>query len=205
MKEPIRNEYAVAGWLAIAAAVLIFPSFVLGIAIEVAKHRAPGLVLVLLVPYLLVTIAYTICGLYALLRFRILLNRRHAFHAIDGLVTAIVVGVIALTLYVLPVKVFGLSGAFDKAPLALLVVVPVAIIGVVLGILSIIVGFRLLRLPTDKTSYYKVYAWLSIAAGFCFVTFILGPLGGLIDAAGNLVLAMLFLKPEEEELAPEFV
>lgn len=205
MKEPIRNEYAAAGWLAIAAAVLILPSFVLGIAVEVARHRAPGFVLVLLVPYLLVTIAYTICGLYALIRFRTLLNRRHAFHAIDGLVTATVIGVIVLTLYILPIKVFGLTGVFDEAPLALLVVAPVAIIGVVLGVLGIIVGFRLLRLPTEDTSYYKVYAWLSIAAGFCFVTFFLGPIGGLIDAAGNIVLAMLFLKPEEEELAPEFV
>ena len=47
--------------------------------------------------------------------------------------------------------------------------------------------------------------WLSIVAGACFVTFFLSPLGGLVDAAANIVLAMLFLKPDEEDPQPEFV
>ena len=74
-----------------------------------------------------------------------------------------------------------------------------------LGILGIVLGARLLKLPSESTSYYRVYAWLSIAAGICFVTFFLSPLGGLIDAAGNIVLAMLFLRPEAEDPTPEFV
>jgi hypothetical protein len=205
MTESRINEYAAAGWSAIAAAVLILPSYVLSIAMEVAKHRAQELVLAMLIPYLVVTIAYTICGVYVLLRFRTLLNRRHGYHAIDGLITAVVVGVIVMTLYILPIKVFGLTGALDTGPLALLVVVPVAVIGIVLGILSIIIGIRLLDLSAPATSYYRVYAWLSIAAGVCFVTFVLSPLGGLVDAAANIVLAMLFLKPDGEELEPEFV
>lgn len=199
------NEFAPAGYLAIAAAVLILPSFVLGIATEVAKHRAPDLSLILLIPYLVVTIAYTFAAIYAVLKFRLLLNKRHAFHAIDGLITAIVVGVVAMTLYALPIKIFGLTGALDKPPLVILAVIPIAVIGIVLGILGIIVGARLLRLPAENTSYYRIYAWLSIASGICFVTFFLSPLGGLIDAAANIVLAMLFLKPDAEDPEPEFV
>jgi hypothetical protein len=200
-----KNEFVLAGWLAIAAAVLVLPSFVLSIATEVAKHRAPELVPVLLIPYFVITIAYTICAIYAVLRFRVLLNTRHGFHAIDGLITAIVIGFIALTLYALPIKLFGLAGALDDGPLVFLAILPVAAIGIVLGILGIIVGVRLLNLRVENTSYYRVYAWLSIAAGICFVTFVLSPIGGLIDAAGNIVLAMLFLKPESDEIAPEFV
>ena len=83
--------------------------------------------------------------------------------------------------------------------------IPLAVVGIVLGILGIIVGARLLNLPAENTSYYRVYAWLSIAAGICFVTFFLSPLGGLIDAAANIVLAMLFLKPDAEDPKPEFV
>ena len=199
------NEFAPAGYLAIAAAVLILPSFVLGIATEVAKHRAPELSLILLIPYFVVTIAYTFAAIYAVLKFRLLLNKRHAFHAIDGLVTAIVAGVIAMTLYALPLKFFGLTGALDKPPLVILAVIPIAVIGIVLGILGIIVGARLLNLPAENTSYYRIYAWLSIASGICFVTFFLSPLGGLIDAAANIVLAMLFLKPDAEDPEPEFV
>jgi hypothetical protein len=37
------------------------------------------------------------------------------------------------------------------------------------------------------------------------VTFFLAPLGGLIDAAANIVLAMLFLKPDAEDPRPEFI
>jgi len=200
-----KNEYALAGYLAITAAVLILPSFVLGIATEVAKHRAPDLVLVLLIPYFIITICYTIAAIYVVLQFRTLLNKRHGFHAIDGLITAIVVGVIAMTLYALPMKFFGLTGVLDEGPLVFLAIIPIAVIGITLGILSIILGARLLKLPAENTSYYRVYAWLSIASGACFVTFFLAPLGGLIDAAATIVLAMLFFKPDAEDPKPEFI
>ena len=68
-----------------------------------------------------------------------------------------------------------------------------------------VLGVRLLKLPAENTSYYRVYAWLSIAAGACFVTFFLSPLGALIDAAATIVLAMLFFKPDPEDPKPEFV
>lgn len=200
-----RNEYALAGWLAISAAVLVLPSFVLGIATEIVKHRTPGLMLFLLVPYFVITICYTIFGIYVILRFRTYLNERHGFHAIDGLITAIVVGAITMTLYAIPMKVLGLLGFFDKPPIIFLALIPVAAIGIILGIISIVIGFRLLALPSENTSYFKVYAWLNIAGGICFVTFFLGPLGGLIDAAGKIVLAMLFLQPDVDEVNPEFV
>ena len=193
-----KNDFALAGYLAIAAAVLILPSFVLSIATEVAKHRDPELALVLLVPYLVVTILYTIAAIYVILRFRALLNERHGFHAIDGLITALVTRVIAL-------KFFGLTGALDKPPLVFLAVIPVAVVAITLGILGIVLGVRLLKLPAENTSYYRVYAWLSIVAGACFVTFFLAPLGMLIDTAANIVLAMLFLKPDAEDPQPEFV
>ena len=99
----------------------------------------------------------------------------------------------------------GLLGLFDEPPVVFLAIIPIAVIGITLGILGIIVGVRLLGLSSGNTSYFKVYAWLSIAAGVCFVTFILTPLGGLIDAAGNIVLAMLFLKSETDEVHPDFV
>jgi len=204
MKES-KNDYTLAGWMAIATTVLILPSFVLSIATEIAKHRAPGLMVVLLVAYIAVTICYTICAIYVILRFRSYLNTRHGFHAIDGFITAVIVGVIAITLYAIPMKVLTSLGFFDEPPMAILIVVPIAIITIPLGIIGIIIGVRLLGMPTENTSYFKVYAWLSIAAGICFVTFLLGPLGGLFDAAGNIVLAMLFLRAEDDEIKPEFV
>jgi hypothetical protein len=205
MRRRDTNEYALAGWLAIAAAVLILPSFVMSFAAEIAKHRAPELLLFLLVPYILITVCHSVCSIYVILRFRTYLNERHGFHAIDGLITAIVTGVIAITLYAIPMKVLTNLGLFDEPPLVLLLIIPVAVISITLGILGIVIGARLLGMPTENTSYFKVYAWLCIAAGICFVTFILSPLGGLIDAASNIVLAMLFLKAESDEVRPDFV
>ena len=97
-------------------------------------------------------------------------------------------------------QVLSTRGRWSSSP-----IIPVAVIGITLGILGIILGARLLKLPAENTSYYRVYAWLSIVAGVCFVTFFLSPLGGLIDAAANIVLAMLFLKPDAEDPQPEFV
>ena len=110
-----------------------------------------------------------------------------------------------MSLYAMPMKFFGLMGVLEEGPMVFLAVIPVAVIGITLGILGIVLGARLLKLPAENTSYYRVYAWLSIVAGACFVTFFLSPLGGLIDAAANIVLAMLFLKPDAEDPRPEFV
>jgi TRAP-type C4-dicarboxylate transport system permease small subunit len=64
------NEYATAGYLAIAAAVLILPSFVLGIATEVAKHRAPEIDPPSVIPYFAVSICYTIAALYVVIQLQ---------------------------------------------------------------------------------------------------------------------------------------
>ena len=37
------NEYSMAGWLAIAAAVITFPMLALGFAVDIVKHPAPAL------------------------------------------------------------------------------------------------------------------------------------------------------------------
>jgi hypothetical protein len=47
--------------------------------------------------------------------------------------------------------------------------------------------------------------WLAIAAAACFALFITAPLGMIIDAVANIVLAMIFLKPGAEPSRPEFV
>ena len=48
-------------------------------------------------------------------------------------------------------------------------------------------------------------AILTIAAGVCFATFVLAPVGLVIDAAGNVVLGLIFFKPAVESTSPEFV
>ena len=46
---------------------------------------------------------------------------------------------------------------------------------------------------------------ITIGAAACFALLITAPLGLLLDAAGNIVLGMIFLRAPEKEGIPEFV
>lgn len=199
-----KNEYSMAGWLAIAAAVLTLPMFGLGFAVDIIGARAPHVAPILLLPYLAITICHAAFSIYAFLRFRALLNLRHAFHDVDALMTAIVIGVIMITVIGIPMKVLG---ALDlvELPIVLAFVGFLLIFAVTMGVLSMIFAIRLLRLENDLNGLLKPYAYITIAAAACFALFITAPLGLILDAAGNVVLGMIFLKPQAEESHPEFV
>lgn len=199
-----KNEYSMAGWLAIAAAVLTLPMFGLGFAVEIIGARAPHVAPMLLLPYFAITICHSAFSIYAFLRFRTLLNRRHSFHDVDALMTAIVIGVILMTVATVPMKVLS---ALDlvELPVVLAFIGFLLIFAVTMGVLSMIFAVRLLRLNNDLNGLLKPYAYITIAAAACFALFITAPLGLILDAAGNVVLGMIFLKPEVEEAPPEFV
>ena len=201
--DPKLNEFALAGWLAIAAAVLTLPMFGLGLFVDIIGKRAPEVAPTILIPYIAVALAHTVFSLYAFLRFRTLLNRRHDFHDVDSLVTAIVAGVILISLVGIPARVLA---TFDLVPLAAILVFLgfMVIAAVTLGVLSIIFAVRLLRLESDLNGMLKPYAYITIAAAICFTLFITAPLGMIIDAVGNVILGRIFLKPEAEVL-PDFV
>ena len=199
-----KNEYSMAGWLAIAAATLTLPMFGLGIVVDLIAKKAPEVALILLVPYLLVTLCHTGFSIYAFIRFRTLLNRRHAFHDVDALVTAIVIGVVVITLVALPMKALNSLGLMNL-PLILAFVGFLFVIAMTMGVLSIIFAVRLLRLDNDLNGFLKPYAYITIAAAACFALVITAPLGIIIDAVGHVVLALIFLKPAAEAAQPEFV
>lgn len=198
------NEFAVAGWSAIAAAALTFPLIGAGIATDIVARRAPSLTPIVFLGYVAVAILHTICGLYALHRFRVLLNERHRFHRVDTLVTIIIVGVIVLTTLAVAARfAFLLAGLDPKValvaiPALVLVSIPLAVVGIVFAV-------RLLTLESDLNGLLKPLAYLSIAAGVCFATFVLAPVGLVIDAVANVILGLIFFKPEIEATGPEFV
>jgi hypothetical protein len=196
------GEYNVAGWLAIAAAVLTLPMFGFGLAMDIASHRVPKVALLLLVPYAIVSLAQMGFGLFAFARFRNFLNKRHGFHEVDALILTIIIGVIVIFFIAFPARVLTVLGVLE-GPFVLIPIIAIAVVGISLGILGIIFAIRLMRLQSDLNGYLKPYAWITIAAGICFATFILSPVGMLLDAVGNVLLGMIFLKPEGETV--EFV
>jgi len=84
-------------------------------------------------------------------------------------------------------------------------VILIVTIGIPLAILGIIFGVKLLRPDADQSGLLRPFAYINIAASICFASFILAPLGLLLDAAGNVVLGTIFLRRKAEPVAPEFV
>lgn len=198
------RQYPLAGWLALAAAVLTIPMVAAGIATDVIARKAPELAPLILLAYISLTVLQTFCGLYALWRFRTLLNERYDFHRVDSLVTVIVVGVIVLVLLAITSRV-GLLVMGGEPRFALIAIAAIASVSIPLAIVSIIFGARLLTLGSDLGGYLKPLAILTIAAGVCFATFVLAPVGLALDAAGNVVLGLIFLRTEAPPAVPEFV
>ena len=98
------KRYEIVGWLSITSAVLLFPTMLLGIILEIGHRPA---MLVLLIPYVLLFGLSVGFSLYALYRFKGLLNDRYQFHDVDNLITAIVILGSVMFVAAITVKVVG--------------------------------------------------------------------------------------------------
>jgi hypothetical protein len=201
--EPYERQYQWAGWLALTAAVLVLPLFVLGFLVQ---PQWPKLAFPLLFAYVPVVVLQTAFAVFALFWFRRLLNNRFHFHDTDGLIVTIIIGAIILGAIGLAAKI-GVLFVPKSALVAagLLALVPVIMVGLPLAILSIIFAVRLLRLQDDLCGLLKPFAYTTIAAGACFLTIILAPLGFLVDAVSNALLGMIFLRILKAPAQVEFV
>ncbi|MDP8240310.1 MAG: hypothetical protein P9X24_14570 [Candidatus Hatepunaea meridiana] len=70
------NKYALAGWLAITGAILLFPEILFGFLVEIKPDKLGLLVF----PYGIIAITEVAFTVYAFLRFKDLLNERYSFH-----------------------------------------------------------------------------------------------------------------------------
>ena len=91
--------YTLAGWAAIASALLFLP--VLGLTLYSDLQQSPALQTGALQPGFLrwaigLDFLSKIFLLYALLRFRRLLNERYQFHAVDRLIVAVYVAGVSM-------------------------------------------------------------------------------------------------------------
>jgi hypothetical protein len=199
-----QRRYTVPGWTAIAAAALTLPMLVLGLILDIAARKSPGIASVVLLPYLFVASAQAICGLYALGRLKTFLNERHAFHDVDSIIIVIIIAGCAMTLAALTARVALVAVGLDKAGeiyfTALLVTA-----GITMAILGLIFAVKLLRLESDLGGLLKPFIYTNIAASVCFATLLLAPLGLLLDAASNVLLGMIFLRSADGSVAPDFV
>lgn len=198
------RRYVVPGWMAIAAAVLTPPLIVVGIVLDVIWRKNSGAAVALLVPYVVIALAQAFMALYAFGSFKTFLNRRYGFHEVDGLIIAIIIGACMLTLVAVGGRAANVLFGLDL-PATLAFIAGIITFGILLALVSIVFAIKLLHLESDLGGFLKPYAFATIAAGVCFATVILAPLGLLIDAATNVMLGLIFLRRPTAAEVPEFV
>jgi hypothetical protein len=198
------NEFAPAGWMAIAGAILTLPLMGMGFILDIVVHKAPSIHPVFPMLYIGLGITQAAFVLFAFYRFKVYLNERHSFHATDVLIMVIIGGAIAITTIGLAGKVLNWILGPAPTPVLLGIIAVMVVIGVPLGILSVIFGIKLLEMQDNLNGLLKPYAILNIVAGVCFATFILAPLGLLIGAAGDVVMGLILLRKGPSQV-PEFV
>jgi hypothetical protein len=182
-----------AGWLAVLAGVALIPEVLLLLGFDTGRLNSLN-VLAAGALILGLRIAFTA---YALLRFRASLRRSIDFHGLDSLIPGMIVASIVLGIAVIAARVPGTSDAYPMIWMVLLAT------GGIVGILSVAIGWRLLRLDVDFGGLGRSFAWSCILAPICFATVVAAPLGLLLLAASSIMLGLILLRGGVAP--PEFV
>ena len=181
------GKYGLAGWLAIASAVLIIPQIVISVFV-----KALGLGWELyLAPLYFVNAAI---GIYILYVFRMLLHDGYDFHRTDRLITIMIWVNIAFAIIQLGdtfSRISGMNYELELGILSMALFVPYSII-------SIVFGLTLLKLQGDLFELLRPFAYTTIAAGVCGATVILAPLGMLFAIASLVIQGMIFFRTKDE-------
>ena len=211
------KKWTHAAWMAIGAAALTPANVLLSFVADLTSRRGPGIAvtatqtvrvdLVIALLAVIVGASAATLSLIALYRFRELLNERYAYHGIDALVTFAIIAIAVLTFVSIGGRMaMALLGVGENAiGVAIVFVIPIMLLGVAIGIVSIVLGFRLFSLENDLQHLIRPYAVVSIIGGACFALIVLAPLGMLLLIAENILLALTFFRAGESEPTLEYV
>jgi hypothetical protein len=187
------EKYRFAGWAAIGGAVVFILAFGLLVYDDVSNimaQRGRGAPSDLLPLVIVLDVVSKLLVIYALLRFRTLLNDHYGFHAVDTLIVVLIAAGIALGAVSYLARVFPEF----KVP----VMVMGAMLGITVGILGIVFATRLLRLNGNLNGMLKPLAYTYLAASICFAVVILAPLALALDTVATVLLGVTLLRGGEE-------
>ncbi|MCF7811609.1 hypothetical protein K9N50_11540 [bacterium] len=196
------NKYALAGWLAIIGAILLFPEILFGLLVEFKPDKLGMLVF----PYGIIAITEVAFTVYAFLRFRDLLNERYSFHQVDLLVLLIVIGSIAGTSFAVVMRHLYIFGVVTPTPVVKIAsIIATMLIAIPLSAIGVVFGIKLLKLDTDLRGLLKPMVYIYIAGSICFATFVLIIPGVLLYATFQIMMGLVFLREGDTEASLEFV
>ena len=186
------QRLTLAGWLAITYAVLAIPFFALSAALSSLYGDEVKIANLLL---LLVIFAL---GIFPILWLKNLLNTRLSFRITDIFISLIIwLNVAQAVIYILGI-LSPLGQPFDEeipfltpAMLAsLALTVPTAFVYIMFAI-------KLLRLQDPLHGMLKPFAYMIMAAGFCYGTIVLVPFGLLAELISYIILGIIFIRAAE--------
>lgn len=195
------NRYALAGWLAVAQAVIFPLAIIVSIAqgligVMVFHHRGlssfgPGDMLFLLNTGLFV---------YTYVMFRRLLNERFNFHGLDVLIIINISLSVLIVLSSLFIRTIGiiLAPTVVGRPMAFFTIGFAIICYVTSGIVCLLMAIQLLRAKEALNDLINVLAFIFLAEGIVLISVILTPLYWVLFPVARIIMAMIFLREEKE-------
>ena len=166
--------------MAMASAAITVPWFILLFFLEDRTGPAPK---VAEAGLLLVGVFLTV---YLLLALQRLAHEKYAFREADTAIGLLIkVNVVAAA-----VSIVGLALPQFESALGVFGI----IMAVVMGIMQIVFGIRLLRLPGDLQGLHKPFCYLNIIAGICVATIVLMPIGMVAGAVTDVMLGTIFFQ-----------
>ncbi|MCP4582886.1 MAG: hypothetical protein GY839_14850 [candidate division Zixibacteria bacterium] len=179
------NRYALAGWLAIASALLFFPELGAAFFLDRLSRYIPE---IQILAVLLKAVGLAI-GVYILYIFRQLLNGRYDFHKANNLILVLIWCNVVFF-------IIGIAGLFHSLERSAAMIT--IILFVPFGIITVIYGVALLKLQDDLFGLLKPYAYTNIVAGVGAATIILAPIGLIAALASLVIMGLIFLRAKED-------
>ena len=183
-----KEKLHLAGWVSITNALFTVPAVALSFYLESMEGTEARFAQAVLIVASLGLFVFILSSL------RQLLNLRFRFHDVDIYISYLLWGNLSLSLFLF----LALANKEFESAVSILSVMAY----IFFGILSILFGKRLLRLPYSLYGLLKPYSYITVLSGACFVTIILIPLGILTGAITDFILGVVFFRAAEQPPSP---
>ena len=194
------NRFTLAGWLAIAQAIIFPVAIITGVVQGIISIKAFGYRGPTFGPSTIMMIIFTIFSVYTLSKFREFLNEHYNFRKIDLLITFAIWWNIIFQLLSLTLN--GLIFVMWPISPKLMTIIELSFFSIAMittGIIDIFIGINLLRIKEIMSNLLTTFAYMILIGGICELSVILAfPVALLLVPASCVVLGLIFLKEKEQ-------